>query len=471
MTCHVSRRRFLATAAASARPLGAAPTRPNFVIILADDLGYNDLGCYGSERIRTPRLDTMARQGTRMTSFYAQPICGPSRAALLTGCYPARVAERGNVKHIHPVLHQNEVTLAELLKERGYATAMVGKWDLAGHSNGAYAADLLPQGQGFDMHFGTPTSNDFVRYTSLLRNGKVIEKPTDLSLLTRRYTDEGIRFITENKDRPFFLYMAPNMPHTELAVSKDFAGRSKSGLFGDVVEELDFNVGRILDALQESGLDRKTYVLFASDNGPWLLKKEHGGSAKPLRSGKASCWEGGPRVPAIFWGPGRVPAGRVTSEMMATLDVLPTFAALAGAQTPKDRVIDGVDQRGLITGRSKSRRDVFYYYLWTHLQAVRSGDWKLHLPRPYRPEWLKPLVNANHVDPADEQEIRSPLLFNLAEDIGERHDLADRHPDLVKKLLAIAEQAREDIGDYNRTGKNMRFFDPQEKRPAEPVRI
>jgi arylsulfatase len=260
------------------------------------------------------------------------------------------------------------------------------------------------------------------------------------------------------------------MPHTALAASRNFEGRSKRGLYGDTVEELDFHVGRILDALEKLGLAGNTYVLFASDNGPWLLRRERGGSAHPLRSGKVSCWEGGFRVPGIFWAPGRIPAGQVSGEMMATLDILPTFAALAGAALPGDRAIDGLDQRDLIAGRSKGRRDVFYYYLWTHLQAVRSGDWKLHLPRPYRPEWLQPLVNGNHIDPADEQEIPAPMLFHLGEDVGERRDVAARNPEVVKRLVALAEEARQDVGDYNRTGRNARFFDPMEKRPSEPVR-
>jgi arylsulfatase len=464
------RRQFLGAAAGGA--LGAALKRPNFVIILADDLGYGDLGCYGAPQIRTPRLDALAHRGMRMTDFSAQPICGPSRAALMTGCYPARVAERGNVKHLHPVLHQNEVTLADVLKSAGYATAMIGKWDLAGHVNQGFETDLMPQGQGFDMHFGTPTSNDSVQNTPLLRDNQVIEKPTDFGELTKRYTGESIRFIAENKDRPFFLYLAPNMPHTEIVASAGFRGRSKRGLYGDVVEELDFNAGRIVDALEQLKLDRNTYLLFASDNGPWLMRKEHGGSAGPLRSGKVSCWEGGFRVPAIFWAPGRVPAGRVCRDMMATIDVLPTFAALAGVPPPSGRVIDGLDCSNLLLDRRgvKSTREVFYYYLYKHLQAVRSGNWKLHLPRPAKPEWLRPLVDLPHIDDKDYLEIRQPMLFDLSRDIAEQHNVAAGNPQIVKRLLALAERARDDIGDYDRTGRNVRFFDPLEVRPKAPIR-
>ncbi|MCL5744460.1 MAG: sulfatase, partial [Acidobacteria bacterium] len=411
------------------------------------------------------------REGTRLTNFYAQPICGPSRAPLMTGCYPQRVAERGNVKNIHPVLHEKEVTIAEVLKQAGYTSAMIGKWDLAGHSNKTYAPDLLPTHQGFDLHFGTPTSNDSVSETVLLRNGEVIEKPTDFGTLTRRYTDETIRFITENKGRPFFVYLSPNMPHTVLAASEQFRGKSRRGLYGDAVEEFDWNAGRVMDTLRQLKLERNTYVLFTSDNGPWLMKKADGGSAAPLRSGKVSCWEGGLRVPCILWGPGRVPAGRVSSEFLATLDVMPTFTALAGAKAPRDRVIDGLDFTPVLHGApgARSPRDTFYYYLWTHLQAVRNGKWKLHLPRPARPAWLRPLIDVPHIDAKDAIEITDPMLFDLETDISEQHDVADRNPDVVKRLLAVADRARADIGDYDRVGKNTRFFDPLESRPSRPV--
>ncbi len=453
--------------------LGAAQTgRPNFIIIFADDLGYGDLGCYGSPNIRTPRIDTLAREGMRMTNFYAQPICGPSRSALMTGCYPMRLAERENKKHLHPVLHSKESTLAEVLKPGGYASAMIGKWDLGGHSNTTYQPDLLPGLQGFDMHFGTPSSNDSVTGTILLRDGKVIEQPAVQESLTERYTDEAISFMTAHRKQPFFLYLAPNMPHTALAASARFKGKSPRGLYGDVVEELDYNVGRVMDAVKRLRLERNTYVLFTSDNGPWLVKKEDGGSAGPLRSGKVSTWEGGVRVPAIFWGPGRIPAGAVNSGMAATLDVMPTFAALAGQQLPSGRTIDGVDIRGLLQGApgAKSPRDTYYYYLWTHLQAVRRGRWKLHVPRPGRPEWIMPLLRTLHIDARDSENISKPLLYDLEADVSERHDVADRNPDVVRDMLALAESVRAELGDYDRLGKGVRFFDPIDARPTAPVR-
>ena len=454
----------------------AARRAPNFVLIFTDDQGYNDVGCFGSPLIRTPRLDAMAREGMRLTSFYAQPICGPSRAALMTGCYPLRVAERANVKNLHPVLHRKEITVAEVLKPRGYATAMIGKWDLAGHSNTGYQRDLLPRHQGFDVHFGTPSSNDSVRGTVLLRDGEVVEKPANQNTLTRRYTDEAIRFIEANQDKPFFVYLAHTMPHTALHASEQFRGKSRRGLYGDVIEEIDWNVGRILDALKKLGLAERTYVVFTSDNGPWLIKNknrahgsqpaDHGGAARPLRSGKASTWEGGQRVPCIAWAPGRVPAGSVCDEVASTLDVLPTFAALAGAPAPTDRILDGHDITPLIHAApgAVSPTEAYYYYLWTHLQAVRSGKWKLHLARPARPPWCARLAG-RHIHPKDVFEITKPLLYDLAADVGEQHDVADAHPDVVERLLKLAEKARDDVGDYDRIGKGARFFDDGPRRP------
>ncbi len=288
---------------------------PNFIVIFTDDQGYQDVGCFGSPDIRTPRLDAMATQGMKFTSFYAQPICGPSRAALMTGCYPMRVAERGNVKQVHPILHSDEITIAELLKTKGYATACFGKWDLAKHAQNGFFADLLPTHQGFDYFFGTPTSND--SFANLYRNEELIEPQTNMATLTKRYTDEAIRFMQKSKQRPFFVYLPHTMPHTRLDASEQFKGKSNRGLYGDVIEEIDFNVGRIIDAVNEMGLAEQTYVLFTSDNGPWLIKNkdhadghlpsDHGGSAGPLRSGKVSTFEGGVRVPTILWGPGRVP--------------------------------------------------------------------------------------------------------------------------------------------------------------------
>ncbi len=451
---------------------------PNFVIIFADDLGYGDLGCFGSPSIRTPQLDRMAAEGMRFTSFYAQTVCGPSRTAIMTGCYPLRVAERENIKNIHPIVHEQEVTIAELLHPLGYGNAMIGKWDLARHANRDYYVDLLPLSQGFDLHFGTPSSNDQWAQTVLLRNGTVMEDPIRLETsTTRRYMDAAIEFIISNKSRPFFVYLCPNMPHTDLHVDPSFRGRSQRGLYGDVVEEIDFHVGRLLDVLRDNGLAETTYVVFTSDNGPWLIKNQghrngrdpgdHGGSAAPLRSGKTSTWEGGVRVPSIFWAPGRIPANTTCDQLASTLDLLPTFAALAGTTRPADRIIDGEDIRHLLSGKfdQATADKTFYYYFLTHLQAVRQGRWKLHLPRPKPAPWLGQFSPNQHIHPDDDLAISRPWLFDLGIDVGEEHDVADQHPDVVRQLLSVAELARTDIGDYDRIGAGARFFDAEPRRP------
>ena len=446
---------------ASRRPQAAE--KPNIILVFADDQGYEDVGCFGSPKIETPRLDRMAREGTRFTNFYAQTVCGPSRAALMTGCYPLRVAKRNNQVDIHPFLHSRETTIAEILRDAGYATACFGKWDLAGHTQKAYDRMLLPTGQGFDYFFGTPTSNDSV--VNLLRNEEVIENKADMSTLTRRYTDEALKFIRANRDKPFFVYIPHTMPHTKLGASDQFRGKSKRGLYGDVIEEIDWNTGRILDTVEELGLDEKTYVIYTSDNGPWAIKKENGGSAKPLRGAKTSTWEGGLRVPCIMRAPGRIPAGAVCGEITSTLDLMPTLAKLGGGKVPRDRAVDGHDIGALMRGEkgAVSPTKAFYYYQHTHLQAVRSGKWKLHLARPANPPWTPNW--ARHIDPKDVFDVKEPMLYDLENDIGERNDVAKRHPDVVKRLLDLAEWAKDDIGDYDRIGKNARFFDPEPPRP------
>jgi arylsulfatase len=458
--------------------IAAAAEQPNFVVIFTDDQGYQDVGCFGSPDIRTPRLDEMAEQGMRFTSFYAQPICGPSRAALMTGCYPLRVAERGNTKQIHPILHQDEITIAEVLKSNGYATGCFGKWDLAKHAQSGFHMDLFPTRQGFDYFFGTPTSND--RVANLYRNEELVEPKARMSTLTRRYTDEAIEFIERNRERPFFVYIPHSMPHTRLAASDAFRGRSARGLYGDVIEEIDSNVGRLVDTLNKLQLSKRTYVLFTSDNGPWLTKNkqhadghlpsDHGGSAGPLRSGKVSTFEGGVRVPAILWAPGKVPAGKSCDSIATTMDILPTFAALAGAQLPADRVIDGEDIRPLFHGEfERANPDkVFYYYLRVHLQAVRQGKWKLHLPREKEPLGAAPFSRNVHIAPADRVGFKKPFLVNLDTDIGETTDVSAAHPQVVEKLLGLAESMRKDLGDFDQVGTNMRFFDPLDARPTTP---
>lgn len=459
-------------------PVAGVDRPPNFVVLFVDDLGYADLGCFGSPDIRTPRLDALAEEGMRFTHFYAQPICGPSRTALMTGCHPLRVAEKGNQKQIHPVVHTKEITLAEVLKEKGYATGCFGKWDMAGHSQTDFHPGLMPNHQGFDYFFGTPSSND--QYVDLYRNEERIEEKADMSMLTKRHTDEVIGFIEKHKDGPFFAYVPYSMVHTRLDASPEFKGKSPRGLYGDTVEEIDYNCGRIIDKLEELGLTENTYVLFTSDNGPWLIKNkdrldgtlpsDHGGSAGELRSGKVSTWEGGVRVPTILRAPGRVPAGNECDKIAATIDLLPTFAKLAGTEAPTDRVIDGVDIRHLFAGdfEEADENRFFAYYFINSLQAVRQGKWKLHLPRPPNPPWLGPFSRNNHIAAADWQGFAEPFLVNLESDPGETRSVAGENPEVLESLLQLAEKVRADIGDHDRVGENMRFFDPMEERPARP---
>jgi arylsulfatase A-like enzyme len=435
----------------------AETVKPNFIVILVDDMGYSDLGCFGSPDIKTPRIDQMAKEGMRFTSFYAQTVCGPSRAALLTGCYPLRLARQGDPNSIHPELNLNEITIAEVLKEQGYATAAFGKWDLAGHSQVQYKPELLPAHQGFDYFFGTPTSNDST--ANLIRNTEMIENKAGMSTLTRRYTDEAISFIERSKEAPFFVYLAHSMPHTKLAVSADFKGTSAGGLYGDVIEELDFNVGRVLDAVKALGLDDHTYVIFTSDNGPWWIKKSNGGHAEPLRGAKTSCWEGGLRVSCVMRAPGRIPAGTQCDALAATIDLMPTLAGLAGTAAPADRVIDGVNISALMLGQTDALDRTFFYYQHDCLRAVRTGKWKLMIPytEPVQgsiaTQWKK------HVAPADAIRIDKALLFDLESDLGETTDVAAQHPETVTELMKLAQWAQRDIGDHDHFGSNARTFD------------
>ncbi|GIZ09688.1 sulfatase [Flavobacterium sp. UMI-01] len=429
-------------------------TKPNFIIIFTDDQGYQDLGCFGSPNIKTPNIDKMAEEGMKLTNFYAQTVCGPSRAALMTGCYPLRNARNDDGEAPHPKLSLSEVTIAEVLKPLGYRTCMIGKWDLAGHHAEQFNPDLLPMHQGFDESFFTPTSND--SRVHLLRNDQLVEKNADMSTLTKRYTDEAIRFIDKNQEKPFFLYLAHTMPHVKLAVSAEFKGKSKGGLYGDVIEEIDYNVGRILKKLKESGLDDNTYVIFTSDNGPWWIKKDHAGHAEPLRGAKTSAWEGGFRVPFVIRAPGKVPANKVSNEVVATIDMLPTLAHIAGAKVPTDRVIDGLDVSNIFSGKKKVLDRPFFYYQHYELRAVRKGKWKLHLPN--QPDSTSIVYDKwqNHIAPKDRLMFTKPMLYNLESDIDETTDVAAQNPKVVAELTKLLDWAKEDIGTYKHRGKNAR---------------
>ncbi|MBE7560040.1 sulfatase [bacterium] len=421
--------------------LGASDRPPNIVVIFADDLGYGDLGCFGAPLISTPHIDRLAAEGTRLVDFYVAPVCSPSRAQLLTGCYPPRVScaefpGRVFTARSHTGLHPDEVTLADLLKTRGYATICIGKWHL-GHR-----PEFLPTRQGFDAYFGIPYSNDMKidGKVPLMRNEEVIEQMEDQSPLTELYTDEAVRFIRQNAKRPFFLYLPHTMPHTPLSVSERFAGRSKRGLYGDVVECIDWSTGEILRELAAQGLERDTLVIFTSDNGPWLVRGENGGSAGPLRAGKCTTFEGGMRTPCIARWPGRIPAGRTCGEPCATLDFLPTFPRLAGAEPPGDRVIDGGDITDVLLGKpgAKNPRKAFYYYLGHRLEAVREGRWKYMFPRRTIDEY--PYGFARMIEAGRLKDEPVPeALYDLQKDVGEKENLCDKHPEITARLRAQAE--------------------------------
>lgn len=422
---------------------------PNVILILTDDQGYADVGYQGARGFTTPNIDRMAAEGMRFTDFYvAASTCSPSRAALLTGCYPQRVGiPRVLAPWDHVGLHQEETTLAEVLKTQGYATAAVGKWHL-GHD-----PEFLPQSHGFDEWFGLPYSNDMRPKNNsghpplpLMRGSEVIETEPDQSQLTRRYTDEAVQFIRRQKGKPFFLYLAHTFPHSPLFVSDRFHGRTQRGKYGDVIEELDWSVGQILEELDRQGIANNTLVIFTSDNGPLL--RGDGGSAAPLREGKDTSFEGGHRVPFVMRWPAGIRAGQATRTMVTSLDLLPTIAALCGGTLPENRKIDGRDVSALLRGGTLNGAEEhpFFYYRRQKLEAIRVGRYKLHVPHYY-----------DIVETGEQRKIELSL-FDLEADIGETTNIADKHPDVVKKLLALCEQARWDLGDNDIGGAGVRPY-------------
>ncbi|MDO7172366.1 sulfatase [Mariniflexile sp. AS56] len=436
--------------------------KPNFIIILTDDQGYNDLGCFGSPNIKTPNIDQMAKEGMKFTSFYAQTVCGPSRAALLTGSYPIRIGEPNNMKALHTQLHPKEITIAEMLKAKDYKTACLGKWH-AGEKEGQ-----MPNEQGFDYFVGTPRFNGYTKLIEdtpfrckLLRNRDTIQTINtmeEMGQLTKIYTKEAISFIKQNKENPFFLYLAHNMPHVPLGASEKFKGKSEGGFYGDVIEELDWSVGEILKTLKEQGLDENTLVIFTSDNGPWIedVIGNHAGSANPLKGNKMQTWEGGIRVPAVLQWKGKIEAGTVSDEIATTMDFFATFAELSNAEIPKDLTIDGKSFTDIILKNGESQHDYFYYYAYTHLQAVRDKDWKLVLPRPEKPKYMG--WWARKIDAVDEVQ-----LYNLKNDKEEQINLATKYPEKVEELMASIEEGRKELGDNNVIGAGARFFDDKPK--------
>ena len=423
--------------------LFANKNRPNLVIIFADDQGYGDLSCYGSTEIKTPNIDRIAKEGRKFTSFMvASPVCTPSRAALLTGCYPKRVGMHQHVlfPSSNKGLNPEEYTIADHFKSIGYATACFGKWHLGHHK------EVLPTSNGFDTYFGIPYSNDMNHpdnkgkpkggadgmdilwndpestltkwKTPLFEDEKIVELPVDQRTVTRRYTQKSIDFIKTNKDKPFFIYLPHSMPHIPLYVPDEIRDPNPQNAYINTIEHIDSEVGRLLDALDELNLTKSTYIIYTTDNGPWLSFRHHGGSAGALRDGKGTTFEGGQRVPCVMRGPG-IPADTVCDELMGTIDLLPTFASITGKPLPKGNKIDGIDASSLLTGKGKSKRNEFIHYTSRgEVEGIRQGRWKL-------------LIKKRRGKGQGRREI---LLFDLSEDLGETNNLATKNPEMVGKL-------------------------------------
>lgn len=456
---------------------GQEPDKPNFIVIFCDNLGYGDIEPFGAEINRTPNLNRMAQEGRRFTHFYVTAgVCTPSRASLMTGCYSQRVGMDYNPRDGHvlrPVspygLNPDEITITELLKKRGYATKIIGKWHLGDQP------EFLPTNQGFDSFFGLPYSDDMTEATGeqigdrldgdqwpplpLMKDERVIKAPVNRNMLTKWETQEALNFIEQHQDHPFFLYLPHNMPGSspEPFANPRFQGRSENGPWGDVIEELDWSTGQILNKLEQLNIDEQTLVIWTSDNGAPLASGVNAdspsysprrGSNLPLHGRGYTTAEGGFRVPTIMWWPGKIPAGSVCDKLCTTMDILPTLANLAGTKPPNDRIIDGHDIRPLIFANpdAASPYEAFYYYYTEQLQAVRSGRWKLFLP----------LDNFSGHPHFRSGERIKPLLFDVVNDISSSLDVAAQHPEVVKDLMELAESAREDLGDRGVTGKNVR---------------
>ncbi|HYH69345.1 MAG TPA: sulfatase [Urbifossiella sp.] len=440
-------------------PVAPPAPRPNVVVVFTDDQGYGDVGCYGAKGFRTPNLDRLAKEGVRFTDFYvSQPVCSASRTSLLTGCYANRLGIHGalgpNARH---GIHADETTLAEVCKSKGYATFAVGKWHLGHHPQ------FLPTRHGFDGYFGLPYSNDMWPFHPEVKagtfpplplfDGEKVANPNvtaaDQSRLTAQYTERAVRFVRENRDRPFFLYLAHSMPHVPLFAGERFRGSSQAGAFGDVIQEIDWSVGEVLRTLDELKLADNTVVIFTCDNGPWLSYGNHAGSAGPLREGKGTVWEGGVRVPFLARWPGRVSAGSICREPAMTIDVLPTVARLVGAELPARR-IDGRDIGPLLRGEAGARSPheaLWFYYGTNELQAVRAGNWKLVLPHTYRT--MQGQAPGADGTPGRYRQVRleAAELYDLAADVGEARNVAAANPDVLRRMTAHAEAARAELGD------------------------
>lgn len=433
-----------------AKALQSGNQKPNIVILFADDMGYGDLGVYGHPTIHTPNLDRMATEGQKWTNFYVgASVCTPSRAALMTGRLPIRsgmCSDKSRVLFPDSAegIPAREVTLAEALKSQGYATACIGKWHLG------VQPQYLPTNNGFDHYFGIPYSNDMNRVAKggreiffhpkveywnapLMRNDQVVERPANQHTLTKRYTEEAIKFIQQHKDGPFFVYLAHNMVHVPLFASEKFQDTSLRGLYGDATEEIDWGAGQIMSTLRQEGLAENTLLVFTSDNGPWLPFMQMGGSAGLLRGGKGTTWEGGMREPAIFWWPGTIQPA-VVADLGTTMDIYTTACKLAGAQIPTDRIVDGVDLRPALFGQGPSPRETVFYYRGRELYAVRYRQFKAHF-----------ITQTAYQSENPKEQHDPPLLFDLGKDPGEQWNVAEDHPDVIAKIRDIVEEHKQKL--------------------------